>query len=409
MKNKKIGLFGYGCVGQGLHDILLSKPQYKSDIDTIVVKQKNKKRRHPEAYFNFEKNDILRNDQIDLVVELIDDSEEAFLIVKEALSSGKNVVSANKKMIAEHFEELVNLQKSFDTSLLYEASVCGAIPIIRTLEEYFDNEPLNSLDGIFNGSSNFILSKVIDEGLDYSSALKEAQRLGFAESDPTLDVGGFDSKYKLVIAAGHAYGVFINPDEVLNIGINNLGLQDIEYAQQNDLSIKLVAQSRKLNNTSIAAFVAPMFVPKSHPLSNVHNEYNAVVINGQFSEQQLFIGKGAGGHPTGSAVLSDVSANSYDYSYEYKKYNQKEKHFFNNNVEVKVYLRFDENLLSKPLTFMSIINRSENYVIGTLSLNELINRKSDLEKIGAFVAVIGNPQEIHTNFKLKNKHLQQVV
>src|SRR5690606_29214403 len=144
----------------------------------------------------------------------------------------KNVVSANKKMIAGHLEELIELQHQHHTSLLYEGAVCGSIPIIRNLEEYYDNELLHSVTGIFNGSSNYILSKLFNEQLAYDTALKQAQHLGFAETDPTLDVGGFDAKFKLAIVASHAYGLYVKPDDILNIGIAQLSDYDVRFARE---------------------------------------------------------------------------------------------------------------------------------------------------------------------------------
>jgi homoserine dehydrogenase len=186
----QIGLFGYGCVGQGLHDVLNSSKGLKADIVKICVKDRTKKRRIPMTNFTFDKNDILNDNSINLVVELIDDADEAFNIVTTAMKSGKNVVSANKMMVAKHFKELVEMQRKYKVSLLYEASAGASIPIIRNLEEYYDNELLYSLRGILNGTTNYILTKMHNEGIPYSEALKQAQEKGFAESDPTLDVEG---------------------------------------------------------------------------------------------------------------------------------------------------------------------------------------------------------------------------
>ena len=213
-KRLTIGLFGFGVVGQGLHDIISTK-DLNIEIKKIAIKNPEKDRILPEHLFTTNPDDILNDPSINTVIELINDADAAYEIVTRALKSGKNVVSANKKMIAEHLDELVNLQEKYNTSLLYEGAVCGSIPIIRNLEEYYDNELLHSISGIFNGSSNFILSKIANEGLEYSHELKQAQDLGFAEKDPILDVGGYDPKYKLVIAAAHAYGIFVKPEQIL--------------------------------------------------------------------------------------------------------------------------------------------------------------------------------------------------
>lgn len=389
-KQINIGLFGFGCVGQGLYDVLNNSKGFKADIGLIAVKDKNKKRTLPEERFTFDKEHILQNPNVNLVVELIDDADEAYNIVTSALKNGKNVVSANKKLIAEHFEELVQLQIANNTSLLYEASSCGSIPVIRNLEEYYDNELLNSVSGIFNGSSNYILTKVQQEGLDYATALKQAQDLGFAETDPTLDVGGYDAKYKLVIITGHSYGTFINPNDVLNLGIQDLNEQDIEYARSLGYKIKQVAQVQKLNDTEISLFVAPQFISPEHHLFNVDNEYNAVTVEAAFSEVQLFIGKGAGGYPTGSAVLSDISANSYDYRYEYKKYKQEQEYRYSTNVLVEVYVRCSNAEFLAGLPLQEVNGLGTNYVLGTIKLSDLIKAKPAIEKEKAFVVTTGN-------------------
>ena len=321
-KKLNIGLFGFGVVGQGLYDIIKTK-HLNLEIVRIAIKDAHKERSLSAQLFTTDRDELLNNPQINTIVELINDTEAAFEIVSRALSTGKNVVSASKKMIALHLNELINLQHKYGTSLLYEGAVCGSIPIIRNLEEYYDNELLHSISGIFNGSSNYILSKGFNENMDYDTALKQAQELGFAETDPTSDVGGFDAKYKLVIAASHAYGIIVKPDEVFNLGIQNLSAYDLQYAREKNLKIKLVPVAKELDDRHVALFVLPKFVDKSEFLYNVEYEYNGVIVQAAFADQQFFFGKGAGGHPTGSAVLSDIAALRYDYQYEYKKAKEK--------------------------------------------------------------------------------------
>lgn len=388
-KRLTIGLFGFGVVGQGLHDIISTK-DLNIEIKKIAIKNPEKERSLESDLFTTDPNVILNDSSINTIIELINDADAAYEIVAKALKNGKNVVSANKKMIAEHLDELVNIQKEYGTSLLYEGSVCGSIPIIRNLEEYYDNELLHSISGIFNGSSNFILSKIANEGLDYTVALKQAQDLGFAEKDPTLDVGGYDPKYKLVIAAAHAYGVFVRPEEVLNIGIQNFSAADLQFAQEHQLKIKLVPTAKKLNDQELALYVLPKLVPKSDFLYNVENEYNAVSVKAAFADQQLFYGKGAGGHPTGSAVLSDVAALRYDYRYEYKKLNNESKLKLQNDYIIPLYIRYiDEDLINK-IQFEYISedhkNTDFNYIMGGVKISELILNKEAILKDGAFLA-----------------------
>src|SRR6201996_4501534 len=246
-KKLNIGLFGFGVVGQGLYDIIKTK-HLNLEIKKIAIKNPEKERSLPSHLFTTDKDELLNNPDINTIVELINDTEAAFEIVSRALSSGKNVVSASKKMLATYLNELIDLQHQHGTSLLYEGSVCGSIPIIRNLEEYYDNELLHSISGIFNGSSNYILSKGFIEGMDYDTALKQAQDLGFAETDPTMDVGGFDAKFKLIIAAAHAYGVVVRPEEVFNIGIQTLSAYDLQYAREKNLKIKLVPVAKELDD-----------------------------------------------------------------------------------------------------------------------------------------------------------------
>jgi homoserine dehydrogenase len=388
-KKLNIGLFGFGVVGQGLYDIIKTK-HLNLEIVKIAIKNANKERSLPRELFTTSHDEILNNPEINTVVELINDTEAAFKIVSRALSSGKNVVSASKKMIATYLKELIDLQHKYGTSLLYEGSVCGSIPIIRNLEEYYDNELLHSISGIFNGSSNYILSKGYLEGLDYDSALKQAQELGFAETDPTMDVGGFDAKYKLIIAAAHAYGVIIDPEDVLNIGIQNLSANDLQYAREKKLKIKLVPVAKELDDRHVTLFVLPKFVNETEFLYNVEYEYNGVTVQAAFADQQFFFGKGAGGHPTGSAVLSDIAALRYNYQYEYKKAKEVNDLRFTNNVDINIYLRYENESLVEALGFEHIHERfysgKYKFVIGKINLQKLIDNQESIADNKAFVA-----------------------
>ena len=394
-KELKLGLFGFGCVGQGLYDVFSGTNGFTAEIVKIVVKNRDKKRSLPAHHFSFDKNDILQDPNINVVVEMIDNAEDAYDIVTTALKNGKHVVTANKKLVAQHHRELVDLQRKHGVSLLYEASSCGSIPIIRNLEEYYDNDLLSSVSGIFNGSSNYVLSKVFGEGKSYEAAFKEAQDLGFLETDPTLDINGFDPKFKLCIITLHAYGLFVHPDEVFNLGIQNLSAEDIRYAREKGYKIKLVPTVKKLSDGQITLFVLPQFIGKDHKLYNVENEFNAVVVEAAFAEQQLFYGKGAGGHPTGSAVLSDISALRYGYSYEYKKVLQNEhKLKYTANVDLNVYLRYKDAALPAQLGFTEIseqfTGKDFKYITGTINLQNLIKHKTLIDRPDVSVINLGD-------------------
>ncbi|MFL5752852.1 MAG: homoserine dehydrogenase [Bacteroidia bacterium] len=387
----KIGLFGFGCVGYGLYEVLSKSQGIKADIVKICVKNKNKKRQIDSSYFTFEKQELLDNPDINLIVELIDDAEEAYKIVKYALQSGKHVVTANKKMVANNLKELVELQVKHGVSLLYEASSCGSIPIIRTLEEYYDNELLYSVSGIFNGTSNYILTKTIQENLSYAEALKKAQELGFAETDPTNDVAGFDAKFKAIILASHAFGLFVEPERVLNFGIETVSDSDIRYAKEKGLKIKLVPSIKKHSNGSVSVFVLPQLISPNSYLFNVENEFNGVIVEGAFSDKQFLSGKGAGGHPTGSAVLSDISALSYGYKYEYKKYHQNNNVPFHEDILLHVYLRLNSQEEVAQFGFTEIQEQfgstDYNYVVGLIPLRSLVKKKQYILEHKLFVAL----------------------
>ncbi len=396
-KSIKIGMFGYGVVGHGVFDIL-SNNAGLAEVVKICVKDRNKKRDLAPSFFTFDRNDLLQDDSINLIVEVIDDAEAAFEIVSTAMLNGKSVVTANKKMIAEHWAELLKIQKENNVSLLYEASSCGSIPIIRNLEEYYDNELLHSVSGIFSGSCNYILTRIFNENIDFDIALKQAQDLGFVENDYALDLIGYDALYKLCIITAHAYGVYIKPENVLNHGILNLSSFDVQFAKEKGYRIKLMCFVGKVGEDRITMYVLPQFIPIDKRFYYVDYEDNAVSVEATFSDRQFFMGKGAGAHPTGSAIISDISANRYDYKYEYKKFLNPNRFTYTTAVELEVYLRyFDE----KNLTFFHFEKITEkyygkdyNYVIGIIRLDNLIRLKEKLNSADVLLVATGKMKAI---------------
>lgn len=374
--NEKISLalFGFGCVGQGLYDVLNHSEVLEANIAKICVKDRNKERPIDASYFTYDKADILSRRDLDAVVEMINDTEEAFHIVSTAMKNGMNVVSASKKMLATYFEELYKIQEEQGTALIYEGSAGGSIPIIRTLEEYYDNELLTAIRGILNGTTNYILTRMELESKDYDVVLKDAQASGFAEVDPWLDVAGFDTLYKTCLLTVHAFGVVLRPEQVLNLGIQNISFEDIRYAREKGLRIKLIGSAAK-SGDKYRVSVMPHFVKHDDELYNILYEYNAVEVEGAFSCKQTFVGKGAGSHPTGSAVLSDVSALTYQYKYAYKKlkklksklglkpdesYNGEQ--FLETDYSIRVYIRFTDR---KVLDVLDIRRVEEEYKSAT--------------------------------------------
>lgn len=377
-KEKKliIGLFGFGVVGEGIYKVLQQTPSLNTCIKKICIKQADKKRDVEDKLLTTNPDELLEDPEINLVVELINDAEEAYAIVYKALSNGKAVVSANKALLAKYLPQLLQAQRQFGVPLLYEAAVCGSIPIIRNLEEYYDNDLLQSIWGIVNGSTNFILSKVA-EGATYADALLQAQGLGFAEKDPWLDVSGTDAANKLTILLAHAYGITASVDDLLHIGINRLQPQDAVYAGEKGLRIKLVAQAKKLSNGTVAAAVSPQFVTADNQLFHVGDEYNGVVVQSSLADKQFLYGKGAGRYPTSSAVLSDISALRYDYRYEYRKLRENNKAQLAGDFYLKMYVSFGSWAQVNKWDFESVEEHhstlERQYLIGTISLERLKN------------------------------------
>jgi homoserine dehydrogenase len=324
---------------------------------------------------------------------LIDNAEDAFEIVTRSLQGKKAVVTANKKLLAEHFTELYLLQQQYNTPLLYEASVGGAIPIIRTLEEYYDNDTLNTIEGILNGTTNYILTKTANEGKGYAEVLAEAQALGFAESDPTLDVQAFDPKYKLTILLAHAFGLIVKPEEILNYGIHHVTERDVQYANEKGYKLKLVAQAAK-DGSQVKAFIIPKFVQPDNAFYTVNNEFNAIQVEGAFSDKQLLRGKGAGSYPTAAAVLSDISALSYDYRYSYKKIVQSNDLELDNTSLINIYVRYANSEIFDVLRFETIeeefVSKDYKYIIGKVSIRDLLDAKLN-QRNDIFIAEVEQP------------------
>ena len=377
MKKLNIGLFGFGVVGEGIYQVLSQKPQLNTEIKKIVIKHADKKRNAPSELFSVDANEILNDSEIDVVVELIDDAEAAFEIVKKAMKNGKSVVSANKKMIAENHLELIDLQRENNVSFLYEAAVCGSVPILRNLEEYYDNDLLNYVQGIVNGSTNYILTKMRSENETYEIALKSAQENGFAESNPTLDVEGFDAANKLSIIILHAFGRLIHTNDILRKGITSLKSEDFQYANEKGKIIKLIANCNLDAETQeLIPTVIPTFVEKTKTLGLVNNEFNGILIGSALADEQFLYGKGAGRFPTSSAVLSDISALRYDYKYELRKgirngfhgeYTSERKFYIGFHPEIQ----FDTNLFKTIDEHYK--SKNYEYITGTIHLNDLKN------------------------------------
>ena len=351
MSKIKIGLFGFGTVGQGIYEVVRKSKNADAEIVKICVRSLDKPRAIDRRYFTDSASEILENPEINLVVEVIDDAQAAYSIVRSALLKGIPVVSGNKTMLARHLPELIEIQKTHDVALLYDASSCGSIPVIRNLEEYYDNDLLLEVKGILNGSSNYILSRVFDHEESYAGALSQAQALGFAESDPSFDIEGYDSLFKLIIITVHALGTYVAPEEIFTYGIATIHDSDIRYAREKRVKIKLVAQVVKVSEEHFTMFVMPEFVTPDKYIYSVDDEYNGVVIRGECYDRQFMFGKGAGSLPTASSILSDIMARLHDYRYEYKKRNYIQKPDYTTDITLRIYARYSDTDIRGILRF----------------------------------------------------------
>ncbi|MBR2400494.1 MAG: homoserine dehydrogenase [Tidjanibacter sp.] len=388
-KTINIGLFGFGSVGRGLYDVLGAVESNDIHIKRICVRNIHKDR-GVEADFTDSADDIFSDSEINMIVELIDDAEAAYTIVRRALENRLPVVSGNKKMLAYHLPELIELGRQMSTPLLYDASACGSIPVIRNLEEYYDNDLLVSVKGILNGSSNFVLSKIFNENMEYAPALRLAQELGFAESDPSLDFDGWDSLFKLVILTIHAFGIYVAPEKVFRYGISTMNEADIRFAVEKQRRIKLVGHVEKLEGGGVYLWVVPQLISRNKYIYSVEDEFNGVVIKGRYYYKQFMFGRGAGGHPTGAAVLSDITACRYDYSYEYKRMQSANPVHHTEDVVHRIYYRYRTEEDSTLIHFTKVRERYSSpewsYIVGDVRLADLVAVKDKLAGKEVFLA-----------------------
>ena len=310
---KKIGLLGLGTVGSGVYEILqgqkdtmVEKVGCDIEIAKILVRNKQKyNMTYPETLLTDRWEDILEDESIDIVVEVMGSMDIAKKYISEALQKGKHVVTANKDLIAVHGHELLQIAKQNHCDLLFEAAVAGGIPIIRPLKQCLLGNNISEVMGIINGTTNFILTKMAEEGMDFADALKLAQDLGYAEADPTADVEGHDAGRKLAIMASIAFHSPVTFADVYTEGITKIKAKDIRYAHELGYEIKLLGIAKQ-SEDGIEVKVHPTMIPQKHPLAAVKDSFNAVFVHGDAVDDAMFYGRGAGSLPTGSAVVGDI-------------------------------------------------------------------------------------------------------
>lgn len=316
MKPINVGLIGLGTVGMGVAKILLGDkpvlqdklkcaPVLKAIADRSIDYKASKMGFNPSVYLTKNPDDLINNSDIDLIVEVIGGIDSAKKIIRAGLENGKNIVTANKELLALHGAELFETACKAGKCISFEASVCGGIPIIAAIRDSLIANRIESIFGIVNGTTNYILTKMSNENIDYADVLAEAQDKGYAEKDPAKDVDGIDSAHKLAILANLSYGMNFDFNSIYCEGISKIELEDIRYAKQLGYTLKLLAISKNDPN-GFDLRVHPTLLPAAHPLASVNDVYNGVYINGDAVGQMMLYGRGAGGMPTASAVVADI-------------------------------------------------------------------------------------------------------
>ena len=307
-----VAIMGHGVVGSGVAEILTTHKQklFASIGEEIYVKHILDLREFPDSpladRFTNDFNDILNDREVRVVVEVMGGLNPAYDFVKKCLKSGKSVVTSNKELVAAHGAELLQIAKDENVNFLFEASVGGGIPIIRPISQCLVANIVDEIAGILNGTTNFILTKMIEDGMQFDAALKLAQDLGFAERNPAADIEGHDACRKICILASLAFGKHVYPDSVHTEGITEITLEDVKYAEAYNCVIKLIGKVKRLDDGKIDIIVAPMFVPNKSQLANIDYEFNGIMVRGDCTGDVVFYGKGAGKLPTASAVVADV-------------------------------------------------------------------------------------------------------
>ena len=313
MKKVNVGLMGMGTIGTGSYKIVeMNRKTIEKntgcDIRFTKILERDTTRdrgiKVPMELFTQDPEDIYNDPDIDIVIEMLGSHDPSFMI--RCMESGKHVVTANKAVIAAHFDELNKVAEENNVKFMYEASVGGGIPILNAITTVLGANEFVEILGILNGTTNYMLTKMTEYGLNYDDVLKDAQEKGFAEPDPTADVEGIDVANKVCILMALGMNHYVHPSEITTIGITGVTKEAIEEAKANDCVIKLIGSIKKDEDGNIEYGVAPRQIPNNHPLAAVSNEFNAIYVTGNAVDELMFYGKGAGAFPTGSAVIGDV-------------------------------------------------------------------------------------------------------
>ncbi|WP_101773850.1 homoserine dehydrogenase [Peptostreptococcus faecalis] len=405
MKQLKVGIFGFGTVGSGTIEILMTNSEIIEKqagcpitIKKICVKNMGKKRSFDidKSMLTDKTSDIIEDPEIDIVVEVMGGIEEARSIIESSFRKGKHVVSANKDLISLYGKELSDLAKENNCHFFYDAAVAGGIPILRSLQFALSGNKINKIGGIINGSTNYILTRMEVEKLSLEEIVEDAKALGFLEEDPSADLEGLDAARKCAILASIGFHSLVTSNQVYVSGINKITLEDIEYADSLGYKIKLLAVAENLDE-GIVVRVHPALIEKEHPLASVLYEFNAVYVVGDKVGQTMFYGKGAGALPTGSSVVNDIISVSKNILFEnkpelaYDFYENKEVLSLK-NLSFSYYMRLlfehDNNSVS------NIIKSLEFYNIPIYSINQW-QKEIDGKQYDEFVIITNSCRELN--------------
>ena len=380
MKKVGVALLGVGTVGGGTYNILKQKKDYfkqtqNLDVEVMHVLERNLDRTRElgisDDIVSCDIDNVINNKDISIVCEFFGGIEPARTFLIKALEAGKSIVTANKELFSKHWPELQEAAKKGNAGLYFEASCVGGVPIIRTITEGMQANKITCMQGIINGTTNYILSNMSDNGVSYEDALKEAQKLGYAEANPTADVDGFDAMYKISILSTLAYHKRVPISRVYREGMTNIKSEDINYGKELGYTLKLLAISKNIDG-KIEARVHPTFVKNNNPLATVKGSFNAVLLNGDSVGDIMLYGRGAGDFPTGSAIVSDIiyaAQRTEPYTYIIEETTDED---FNNDFFCRYYLRL--SVLDVAGNFATIAD-----VLGknNVSIRQVVQKHSD--------------------------------
>ncbi len=407
----KLGLLGLGTVGSGVPLILKEHQEKISQvtgmnisISKALVRDTKEKQTLANDYdFSLTTNyeELIQDEEIQIIVELIGKIEPARSYIIRALESGKHVVTANKDLLAQHGNELVEVARKNHCDLYYEASVAGGIPILRTIANSLAADNIHKVLGIINGTTNYMLTKMVSDQLTYEEALDQAQALGFAESDPTNDVDGIDAAYKMVILTQFAFGMNVSIKDIETSGIRGLALEDISMAQQLGYTLKLIGSS-EVKEDSVSVEVAPVMVPNNHPLAAVRDEMNAVFVSSSGVGESMYYGPGAGAKPTATSVVSDIITIAKNIRLKttgrlFNSYKSQTKLTKDEDIYSKYYFSID--VPDKPGQFLKL---TQIVTESGVSFDQLIQQQSDGKRARIIVIT-------HEMTKAQSKKVVEVI